>query len=911
MKNVIPRLFGRGRRKNSETAEGPLKATPDGGESVGAEKPPPPGAQDNLTLESYRPLARSQGPDKLIEVIAKTMPDFAAIMQAGAFDAKVKILRSLAPADQQRMHGHLVAIGFHLQKVGRLKEALELQKLLLELVRLRPETDASCFMGNTQPRNMADVLEAIGEVYAEMGELGLALQTLLEAETWYEKDSQLRMQKGIVGESEYDRLFVRTDVRASLCAHTSGVYRKLGDAEKAQEYDRKAWKYAGEKKTGEQRLEFLFGEGNGLRKAGEYDRALHVLNEALELALTLSESTVVSRDVSRVCVALGDAYSDLKLYRRALEFYKRSYELNRSSMHHGRMIQDCTKLGAVYEATGKSMDAIRSYEEALRWCSVEYQPTRISERSLNLWEYQGSRYLIVRKDEAWGILHRLGKIGKAKQDPRAMEYLELAIRVIESLRVRILAEGQRIGFQTTVIDVYETMIELQLELWQRENNPARLEALFSYIERAKSRVLIEQLADLPVLQPKSVTRSLFDEENELTREIEELERRLIEGTGNAVDLSGQLIAAQEAISRVWANIENEDPYAGAEYVSLRRASPTSADDIRQIVSQGGHATAVVEYYATARNLLILVLFSDKSEIACRVINTTRELLRDLALVNPASPPSLDLRMPYWQLDLAPLLVEPVSGLVKEYERICFVPHDVLHSIPLHALHLGKTDKRTLTEVADIFFVPSASLLKYCRNKPPRNRGNNLVLGNPKRDDQTSIPLTMEEARTIAKALGCSPFVEEQATKSLLFMQSGKAEYIHIACHGEFRKDAGTSSALLLSDGNLTAEEMLGLQLRSELVVLSACETGISETRSGDELIGFVRALLYAGTPSVVLSLWNAYDESTSKLMISFYDKILHQGLPKAKALSLAQRDLIKSGYAEATWAPFILVGDWE
>jgi len=73
----------------------------------------------------------------------------------------------------------------------------------------------------------------------------------------------------------------------------------------------------------------------------------------------------------------------------------------------------------------------------------------------------------------------------------------------------------------------------------------------------------------------------------------------------------------------------------------------------------------------------------------------------------------------------------------------------------------------------------------------------------------------------------------------------------------------------------------------------------------------VRALLYAGTQSVILSLWNAYDESTSKLMINFYDKTLNQGLPKAKALSLAQRDLIKSGFLEAKWAPFILIGDWE
>ncbi len=897
--------------KDDETVEKPAEVTSGTEQPIRVQKPPTVSEQDNLKLESYRPPAKSEGPDKLIEVLTNTMPEFAAIVEAEGFDAKVKTLRSSPSTSHPSLFATLISVGFQLQKVGRLQEALELEKLQMELIRLRPETETSAFMGNTQPRNMADVLQSIGGIYAEMGELSLALQTLLEAETWYEKDVQLRVKKGIVSESEYDRLFVRTDIRASLYAHMSGLYRQLGDPDKAEAYDRKAWKSAGKKETDEQRLEFLFGQANTYRDEGDYDKALEVSNGALELALKLSQSTVISRDVSRASVALGDVYAALRLYRQALEFYKRSYEINQSSGHHGRIIQDCMNIGAVYEATGKYEDAIEVYQKALRYCCIEYHPTRVPKHSLNLWVDQGSTYLIVRTDEAWNILHRLAKIEKARRTNRAAEYLELAIRVIESLRGKVLAEDQRIGFQSLIIDVYETMIEVQLESWQRDNNPMHLESLFSYIERAKSRVLIEQLADLPVLQPMTVARSLLNEENRLTIKIEELERLLTERTGNAVDLADQLISAQEAIYRVWTQIEQDDPYAGVEYVSLRRASPISVDDIRQIVKQNGHKTAVVEYYLTSKNLIIIVIFSDKPEIACRVTNVSREEINELALVNPDSPPSLDLRMPYWQLDLSPLLIEPIRGLIKDYERVCFVPHDVLHSIPLHALRLSDSDLRTCTEIADIFYVPSASLLKYCRNKPPRNQGNNLVLGNPKRDDQAKIPLTMAEARIVANALGCPAFVEEQATKALLFKESEKAEYIHIACHGEFKKDVVSSSALLLSDGNLTVEEMLDLRLRSELVVLSACETGISENRSGDELIGFVRALLYAGTPSVILSLWNAYDESTSKLMISFYDKILHQGLPKAKALSLAQRDLIKSGLSEAKWAPFILVGDWE
>jgi CHAT domain-containing protein len=908
---MFRRLFRHPNKNDEQVGEQPTEGYSDTENPPSIPPPPTIGEQGSIDLASYRPSFTSEGPEQLIEVLTNSMPEFAIVVKTEGFDAKVKAIKRLPSTSHQRLYATFMSVGFQLQKVGRLEEALELEKLRLELIKLIPETETSALLGNTQPRNMADTFLSIGGIYADMGELSLALHSLLEAETWYEKDAQLRAKKGVVGESEVDRLFFRTDMRASLCGQISDMYRQFGDQEKAVEYDQKAWAYANAKRTDEQRLEFLFGQANACRAMGDYNEALATLNEALELALKLSQSTVVSRDVSRASIALGDVYVDLKLHRRALQLYEKSYKLNQSSKHHGRIIRDCLRIGAVHEVTGKLGDAIEYYQKALCHCSIEYKPTRTLDLPLNTWEYQGSPHLIVRPDEAWDILHRLGKIEKARQAPRAVEYLGLAINVIESLRGNVLAEDQRIGFQGLVIDVYETMIELQLELWQREKDPKHLEALFSYIERAKSRVLTEQLADLPIPQPQTVPQFLLNEEIRLSREIEELERLLAEGAKNTIVLADKLTSVQGTLNRVWTRIEQEDPYAGAEYVSLRRAVPLSVDDIRKLVKQVSHKVAIVEYYLTSQNLIVVVIFSDKPGIACHVMNVSREEVRELALVNPDSPPSLDLRIPYWQLDLAPLLIEPISDLIANYELICFVPHDVLHCVPLHALHLSENDSRTCAQIAGVFYVPSASLLKYCRNRPSRNRENNLVLGNPKRDDQAEIPHTMEEAQMVADLLECPAFVEDQATKSLFLKKSKEAEYIHIACHGEFKKDEALSSALLLADGDLTAKEIFDLSLRSELVVLSACETGINENRSGDELIGFVRALLYAGTPSVVLSLWNAYDESASRLMISFYDGIIHQGLPKAKALSLAQRELIESGFSEAQWAPFILVGDWE
>jgi CHAT domain-containing protein len=117
---------------------------------------------------------------------------------------------------------------------------------------------------------------------------------------------------------------------------------------------------------------------------------------------------------------------------------------------------------------------------------------------------------------------------------------------------------------------------------------------------------------------------------------------------------------------------------------------------------------------------------------------------------------------------------------------------------------------------------------------------------------------------------------------------------------------------MLYDDMLTAREIFDLKLNAELVTLSACETGINETKQGDELIGFTRALTYAGASSVIVSLWSVYDPSTRELMAEFY-KLLKHEKDKATALQQAQIKIMqKDEYSHPYyWAPFILVGDWE
>lgn len=139
--------------------------------------------------------------------------------------------------------------------------------------------------------------------------------------------------------------------------------------------------------------------------------------------------------------------------------------------------------------------------------------------------------------------------------------------------------------------------------------------------------------------------------------------------------------------------------------------------------------------------------------------------------------------------------------------------------------------------------------------------------------------------------------------------------LHLATHGDFRPDNPLFSGLALADGWLTTLDIFSLRLNASLVTLSACQTGRNVVAGGDELLGLMRALLYAGASSVVLSYWAVEDQSTARLMADFYSH-LAGGSAKGAALRAAQQrfaadpDEALAQYRHPYyWAPFFMVGE--
>jgi CHAT domain-containing protein len=161
------------------------------------------------------------------------------------------------------------------------------------------------------------------------------------------------------------------------------------------------------------------------------------------------------------------------------------------------------------------------------------------------------------------------------------------------------------------------------------------------------------------------------------------------------------------------------------------------------------------------------------------------------------------------------------------------------------------------------------------------------------------------------------FLENNATENKVKAECSRFDIIHFACHGHFDLDNPTHSALFLAkdatdDGQLFVDEIFGLKLsQTQLVVLSACETGLSKIVQGDELIGLTRAFIYAGTPALVASLWSVNDQSTGILIKNFYSHFKADN----KSGSLREAQLFLKSQKQFThpyyWSCFEMVGDWK
>lgn len=249
------------------------------------------------------------------------------------------------------------------------------------------------------------------------------------------------------------------------------------------------------------------------------------------------------------------------------------------------------------------------------------------------------------------------------------------------------------------------------------------------------------------------------------------------------------------------------------------------------------------------------------------------------------------------------LLTPIENWAQADDIIYFVPHAILHRFPLHTLKLS--DGQYLIERYPVSYAPSLSILSYKRTNLNSDRALSdqpTIFG----DSRNNLAFAKQEAIAIADLLHVQPHLGEEVTRRKILAALTHGGTVHICCHGELMGKDGWEYGMQIAEGMaLTASDVFPIRTTANLVVLSGCETGVSEYTEGDELTGLIRAFLHAGTPNLIVSQWKVDDAATADLFRSFYAQLIdNPQLSKVRALQLAMCQMKQKNLHFYYWGAF-------
>jgi len=507
--------------------------------------------------------------------------------------------------------------------------------------------------------------------------------------------------------------------------------------------------------------------------------------------------------------------------------------------------------------------------------------------------------------------HVLGRVAdEAGNAPAALAEYDAAIADLERVQSRLATE-LRVDFLGDKLALFNDAIDACL----RSDQPRRA---FGYLERAKSRALVDYLtsnADVHIRADDPAEQALLDELAALRSEHHWFYTRL-HGLSSgepeepgAVERDALTTAVTEREKRIGRVLERLALLRDAEGLeALGGGAPTHVIAPPEVP----HGSVLLEYLLHDDHGLVFVV-SPGGLHATELPAGSREIRRLLgrwqvnldavarALRHGDSLVSLSHNARGILYALYRALIEPVADQLQGAERLVVIPYGPAHAVPFHALFDGQ---RHLIESFQVASAPSSALLGLSERRPRQTGRGALVVGHSHAGE---LPGVIAEARAVAALLDGTCLLEAEATCAAVIHNAPRHDILHLAAHGEARLDNPLFAHLNLADGQLSMVDVFNLRLDGALVTLSACETGRSAVRGGDELVGLSRGFLFAGAATLVQSLWRVDDSSTPRLMQAFYTG-LTSGMPPGGALRSAQRSMLEEGLHPHLWGAFQVVG---
>jgi CHAT domain-containing protein len=439
---------------------------------------------------------------------------------------------------------------------------------------------------------------------------------------------------------------------------------------------------------------------------------------------------------------------------------------------------------------------------------------------------------------------------------------------------------------------------------------------FQISEQARARAFYDILANKKIDYKGSVPGDLISLEQAKRIEIQKLYKLLQKGDvssfGDEGSRTSELRQIREALASTQAEYEDiiqRIKLHNPAYAEMVTVQPVNLSDLKAGLDE---QTAVLSYWVSDKELIFWLI--TKSGIICKSIPTDEKALsllvekaRRAIQSNSAAEVENDLSHLY------SLLIEPVEDDLASFPNLVIIPNGSLHFLPFQALI--NTNGEYLVQKFNLLYAPSASVFMVCNSRKikPGSKFMGMALSDLVLQNKPGLPGTEDELRKILPLFpdNIATFGKE-STETFVKKNAAGYNFIHFATHGSYNYSQPLYSHLLFppseeDDGRFNVFEVFELSINASLVTLSACETGLGNISQGDELVGLSRAFLFAGSSSVIVSLWAVADYPTSLLMTNFYRYLKDHDLQEA--LTLAERDVIKIYPQPLYWSPFVLIGN--
>lgn len=597
-----------------------------------------------------------------------------------------------------------------------------------------------------------------------------------------------------------------------------------------------------------------------------------------------------------------------------------------------------SEMSALYLKKNDTLRAIKELQNALIAASSQFNNSDINTNPAVTDALSKKEMLDILNAKSTILLQISEKQPNTYLTP-TFETTQSALNLLNNIRTNYTVDFDKVNLLSTGYPIFEKSIRTAFLRYEKTRNTTYLEAAYQAAEQSKATVLFEGLksVEAEMVLSEEVRNQLFQVRTELTN----LEKKRNDEKNKTLDnlnyqnLQSEIFETHQKFEDLVKTFEIRYP----NYYNLKfEKKLTSSEQIKTILKPN---QTLLEYFVGDNNLYAFVINPHFYQMI--------EIKKDFPLDNWVKILRGSLNADSFKTqadiyaDMAYKLYEKLIKPIKSHllEEVIIIPDGILGYIPFEALLTQKPEKAIrfrenayLLREHSISYSFSATLLREMMQKKHRQEptksliayapffdGDTTVFSKILEEDLASrrdfVPLfnSGEEAYRISKIMKGEAFIGKNTTENKFTETASKARILHLATHGKANDRIGDYSYLAFSPIKDSIENELlfvgdiySLTLNADMVVLSACETGIGKLQRGEGIISLARAFAYAGAKSIITSLWAVNDTKTKDLMVSFY-KNLRKGKSKSEALREAKLSLIDKNLHPYYWAGFIGIGD--